>query len=42
MLLERAKEKRLIKGACVGPNELKLSHLQFADDTIIFCEAERG
>ncbi|XP_028056986.1 uncharacterized protein LOC114260979 [Camellia sinensis] len=40
IVMERAKEEGLIIGASVGPNELKLSHLQFADDTIIFCEAE--
>ncbi|XP_028111966.1 uncharacterized protein LOC114310213 [Camellia sinensis] len=39
ILLERAKEKGLIKGASIGHKELKVSHLQFADDTIIFCEA---
>ena len=35
----RAKNLGLIKGAMVGHRELKLSHHQFADDTIIFCEA---
>lgn len=30
----------LIKGALIGQNKLKLSHFQFADDTIIFCEAD--
>lgn len=39
ILLERAKEKGLIRGASIGHHELKISHLQFADDTIIFCEA---
>ncbi|XP_028112042.1 uncharacterized protein LOC114310295 [Camellia sinensis] len=38
-LIERAKDLGTIKGAVVGHRELKLSHLQFADDTIIFCEA---
>ena len=42
ILIERAKELGLVKGASVGPTELKFSHLQFADDSIIFCEAERG
>lgn len=41
ILIERAKEMGLVKGASVGPSELKFSHLQFADDSIIFCEAER-
>lgn len=40
LLMERAKETGLIRGASVGPNALKISHLQFADDTIIFCDAE--
>ncbi|XP_028077559.1 uncharacterized protein LOC114279501 [Camellia sinensis] len=38
LLLERAIEKSLIKGASVGFDQLGISHLQFADDTIIFCE----
>ncbi|XP_028080046.1 uncharacterized protein LOC114281693 [Camellia sinensis] len=40
ILLERAKEVGLIRGVSAGPTELKITHLQFADDTIIFCEAE--
>lgn len=39
ILLERAKRKGLIKGALVGHQGLKISHLQFAYDTIIFREA---
>ncbi|CAL5336186.1 unnamed protein product [Camellia sinensis] len=39
ILLERAKEQGMIRGASVGHQELIISHLQFADDTIIFCEA---
>lgn len=38
--MKRAKEVGLIRGASIGPNDLKLSHLQFVDDTIIFCEAD--
>ncbi|XP_028093923.1 uncharacterized protein LOC114294021 [Camellia sinensis] len=38
LLLERAIEKGLIKGASVGSDQFGISHLQFADDTIIFCE----
>ncbi|XP_028102776.1 uncharacterized protein LOC114302016 [Camellia sinensis] len=34
----RAIEKDLFKGASVGSDQLGISHLQFADDTIIFCE----
>lgn len=40
LLLERAKVLGLLKGESIGPAGLKLSHLQFADDTILFCEAE--
>lgn len=40
LLLSRALEKGLIKGASVGSEQLGISHLQFADDTIIFCEGE--
>ncbi|CAL5415136.1 unnamed protein product [Camellia sinensis] len=40
ILLERAKEVGLIRGVSVGSSELIITHLQFADDTIIFCEAE--
>ncbi|XP_028084028.1 uncharacterized protein LOC114285201 [Camellia sinensis] len=35
LLLEKAKERGLIRGASVGPNELKISHLEFADESII-------
>ncbi|CAL5427989.1 unnamed protein product [Camellia sinensis] len=40
VLLERAKEMGLIKGPSVGMSDLRLSYLQFADDTLLFCEAE--
>lgn len=40
ILLLRAKELRIIKGVVVGDREVNISHLQFDDDTIIFCEAE--
>ncbi|XP_028107652.1 uncharacterized protein LOC114306580 [Camellia sinensis] len=38
LLLERAIEKGLTKSASGGSDQLDISHLQFADDTIIFCE----
>ncbi|XP_028070644.1 uncharacterized protein LOC114273078 [Camellia sinensis] len=41
ILLSRAKELDIIKGADVGSNGLRVTHLQFADDTILFCEANR-
>ncbi|XP_028089315.1 uncharacterized protein LOC114289749 [Camellia sinensis] len=40
LLLERAKRLGVIKGATVGSTGLKLSHLQFANDTLLFCAAE--
>lgn len=41
ILLSRAKELDIIKGAEVGSNGLRVTHLQFADDTILFCETNR-
>lgn len=40
ILLSRAKELGFIKGAEVGRNGAVVSHLQFTDDTILFCEAD--
>ncbi|XP_028080976.1 uncharacterized protein LOC114282492 [Camellia sinensis] len=40
LLLARAKELGLVKGVIIGSSNINISHLQFADDTIIFCEAE--
>ena len=34
-----AAERRLIQGFAAAPNSPIISHLQFADDTIIFCDA---
>ena len=40
ILLSRAQDLELIKGVKVGSNRVVLSHLQFADDSILFCEVE--
>ncbi|XP_028101309.1 uncharacterized protein LOC114300656, partial [Camellia sinensis] len=40
ILLSRAKELGLIRGVNIGSEGLNLSHLQFVDDTILFCEAD--
>ncbi|CAL5355041.1 unnamed protein product [Camellia sinensis] len=40
LLLSRACELNLIKGVKVGSKGVLLSHLQFADDSLLFCEAE--
>ncbi|GMP83957.1 hypothetical protein CsSME_00037684 [Camellia sinensis var. sinensis] len=40
LLLTRAKNLGLVKGITIGFNGINISHLQFADDTIIFCETE--
>ncbi|CAL5430761.1 unnamed protein product [Camellia sinensis] len=39
ILILRARELGLFNGAVVGNDLVKVSHLQFADDTILFCEA---
>ncbi|XP_028114475.1 uncharacterized protein LOC114312452 [Camellia sinensis] len=41
LLLKRAIEVGLIKGATIGLDHLGISHLQFADDTIIFCKGAK-
>lgn len=42
MLVSRAVELELelIKGVKVGVNGVLVSHIQFADDSIFFCEAD--
>ncbi|XP_028115366.1 uncharacterized protein LOC114313201 [Camellia sinensis] len=40
ILLTRAKDLGLVKGTRIGVNDFNISHLQFVNDTIIFCEAE--
>ncbi|XP_028059895.1 uncharacterized protein LOC114263529 [Camellia sinensis] len=41
LLLERAIRIGLFKGATVRTNKLRISHLQFKDDIIIFCEGDK-
>ena len=38
-LIVRAEERGLFEGFLVGRNRIKVSHLQFADDTIFFSKA---
>lgn len=40
VLFERAKAKGIISVVPIGINGLIISHLQFADDTIIFCKCD--
>ena len=39
-LMERATEISFVKGWTVGRDNVMVSHLQFADDTIFFLESE--
>ena len=39
ILLQRARQEGLLKGVAIGLNGLVLSHLQFADDTLLFANA---
>ncbi|PSS08274.1 Endonuclease [Actinidia chinensis var. chinensis] len=41
VLFQRAKDAELIKGVSFGRAEVNVSHLQFADDTVIFCEYDK-
>jgi len=36
----KAANMGLVQGLQVGKNRETLTHLQFADDTLLFCEAE--
>ena len=38
--LHEAISRNLFKGIKVGRNEMSVSHLQYADDTIIFCKSQ--
>lgn len=40
-LMTRAIEKNLFQGVEVGHEAVNVSHLQFADDTLVFCLAKR-
>lgn len=40
ILLIRARELGLLKGVVFGANEIVVSHLQFADDSLLCCDAE--
>ncbi|XP_058203083.1 uncharacterized protein LOC131317560 [Rhododendron vialii] len=37
IMLERAKDRNIIKGTKLGSNGVNISHLQLEDDTILFC-----
>ena len=41
ILFKRAKEKGDINGLSVGNNGPVLTHLQFVDDTMVFCAADK-
>ena len=40
-MIVKAKEARLIDGLLVGKNKVELTHLYFANDTILFCPAKK-
>ncbi|XP_028093947.1 uncharacterized protein LOC114294046 [Camellia sinensis] len=42
ILFQRAKALELIKGVVIGLRKVNVTHLQFANDTIVFCEAEEN
>lgn len=41
-MIHYCSQRRLIKGFGVGRQKVEVSHLQYADDTIIFCPNEPG
>lgn len=40
LLLERDKDEGMIRGVKVGQNGINISHRQFGDDTVLFCNNE--
>jgi len=40
-MLSKAMDMRQLRGLKIGADEILLSHLQFADDTLLFCEADQ-
>ena len=40
-LLCKARELRLIEGLEIGANKVEVSHLQFDDDTLLFCSVKK-
>ena len=41
-LLDTAKDRNVFRGLIVGRDMVEISHLQFADDTLFFMEADRS
>ncbi|GMI99018.1 hypothetical protein HRI_003571100 [Hibiscus trionum] len=39
VLIYKAMERGIVKGVCIGSSGYQISHLQFADDLILFLEA---
>jgi len=39
-MVQRTISLGLLRGISVGTDDLQISHIQFADDTLVFCEAE--
>lgn len=39
-IIKKAEEARLVQGYIIGDNRIMVSHLQFADDTILFLDAK--
>ena len=38
-LMEKGKHNNLIKGFAMEDADIEVTHLQFADDTVMFCDA---